>query len=167
MEYERHYVWTIPLRIFHWVFALSFAGLVVTGLYIHWPWTNTMLEGTNRFPMATMRDIHFQLGYYFIASTLLRYYLLFFGNKQERFTDFFPISLRNIKSIPKTIVHYLYLSDEHDHLRTLPTLSGITSLAKNWRSTLLHPAVRTLGPLFFHLPFSDVHHCPYLYGYLE
>lgn len=114
MEYERHYVWSVPLRIFHWVFALSFTGLVITGLYIHWPWTNTMLEGTNRFPMAVMRDIHFQLGYYFLASILLRYYLLLFGNKQERFTDFFPISISNIKSIPKTIIHYLYLSEEHE-----------------------------------------------------
>ena len=63
--YEKHYCWSILLRLFHWMFALSIIVLVVTGFYINGPWTNTMIEGSASLPMAWMRYMHFLAGYVF------------------------------------------------------------------------------------------------------
>lgn len=116
MLYERHKVWSVLLRLFHWGLALSIVVLVTTGLYIHFPWTNTMvIGGTSSFPVATMRYIHFIAGFVFTASLLVRIYLLLFGNRQEKFWNLLPITPRNIKNLFSTLKCYLYLTDEHDH----------------------------------------------------
>jgi len=63
--YEKHYCWSILHRLFHWMFALSIVVLVVTGFYVNTPWTNTMLEYSQSWPMAWMRYMHFVAGYVF------------------------------------------------------------------------------------------------------
>ena len=127
MQYERHPAWSILLRLFHWSFALSIVVLVTTGLYIHFPWTNTMIiDGSTSFPVATMRYIHYIAGFVFTAALLTRLFLLLFGNKQERFWDFLPITPRNIKNLSATLKYYLYLTDEHDHRLGHNTPAGIT-----------------------------------------
>ena len=126
MQYERHQAWSVLLRLFHWAFALSIVTLVTTGLYIHFPWTNTMvIDGSTSFPVATMRYIHFIAGFVFTAALLVRLYLLLFGNRQERFWDFLPITPRNIKNLFATLKYYLYLTDEHDHRLGHNALAGI------------------------------------------
>ncbi len=112
--YKRITVWSVLLRLFHWAFALSIVALCITGYYIHNPFALGPWEGTpTTFIMAKMRMIHFIAGYIFIAAVLVRLYLLLFGNRFERFTDFVPVTPRNIRGLFITIKHYLYLSDEH------------------------------------------------------
>jgi len=125
MQFERHQAWSVLLRLFHWSFALSIVTLTVTGLYIHFPWTNTMVIGASSFPVATMRYIHFIAGFVFTAALLTRIYLLLFGNRQERFWDFLPITPRNIKNLFSTLGYYLYLTDKHDHRLGHNALAGI------------------------------------------
>ena len=143
MQYERHQAWSVLLRLFHWSFALSIVTLLVTGLYIHFPWTNTMVIGVSSFPMATMRYIHFIAGFIFTAALLTRIYLLIFGNRQERFWDFLPITPRNIKNLFSTIGYYLYLTDKHDRRTGHNALAGIVYFV-----TFLAAAVQ-LGSGFF------------------
>ncbi|HBI16457.1 MAG TPA: Ni/Fe-hydrogenase, b-type cytochrome subunit [Desulfobulbaceae bacterium] len=114
MRYEQHYAWSILLRLFHWSFALSIVALVVTGFYIHHPWTNTLLEGDSSFPVGTMRYIHFVAGFVFTGSLLARLYLLIFGNKQERVWDFLPVTPRNIRNLLCTLGFYLYCPVKHE-----------------------------------------------------
>ncbi|MFP7756353.1 Ni/Fe-hydrogenase, b-type cytochrome subunit [Thermodesulfobacteriota bacterium B35] len=114
MLYERHYVWSVLLRIYHWAFALSIVVLTVTGLYIHFPWTNTMLEGSTSFPVATMRYIHFLAAFVFTGAVIIRLYLLIFGNRQERFWDFLPVTPRNLRNLLHTNLHYIYLRRHHE-----------------------------------------------------
>ncbi len=114
MNYEKTKVWGILLRLYHWSLVLSIIALVVTGFYINSPWTNTTLEGSVSFPMATMRYWHFLAGYLFTAAIAVRIFLLIFGNRQERIWDFLPITPRNIKSLFTTLGYYSYLSNEHD-----------------------------------------------------
>lgn len=116
MRYERKYAWSVLLRLFHWSFALSIVVLVTTGFYIHFPWTNTMIEGSSTFPVATMRFIHFIAGFVFTGALLARLYLLLFGNRQERFWDFLPITPKNIKNLFVTLRHYAYLGKGEDRL---------------------------------------------------
>jgi len=125
MQFERQQAWSVLLRLFHWSFALSIVTLAVTGLYIHFPWTNTMVIGASSFPVATMRYIHFIAGFVFTAALLTRIYLLLFGNRQERFWDFLPITSRNIKNLFSTLGYYLYLTDKHDHRLGHNALAGI------------------------------------------
>ncbi len=133
MLYVQHHAWSILLRLYHWCFALSIVALVTTGLYINAPWTNTMIEGSSSFPMATMRYIHFIAGFVFTGAILARLYLLFFGNKQERFWDFLPVTPKNIKNVFETLKLYSYISDKGDHRIghnvLAGTIYGLTFLA--------------------------------------
>ncbi len=95
MRYQRYQAWSVLLRLFHWSFALSIVTLTVTGLYIHFPWTNTLVEGSGRFPMATMRYIHFIAGFVFTAALLVRLYLLLLGTGRNGSGIFCPL-LREI-----------------------------------------------------------------------
>ncbi len=113
MKYEKRKVWGVLLRLFHWAFVLSIVALTVTGIYVHNPWTNTVLEGTGRFPLATMRYIHFVAGFVLTGAILTRIYLLVFGNRHEKFLDFIPVTPRNIKNFFATLAYYLYLSDKY------------------------------------------------------
>ncbi len=125
MQYERHNAWSVLLRLFHWGFALSIVVLVTTGFYIHYPWTNTMIEGGGNFPVATMRYIHFIAAFVFTASLLARLYLLFFGNKQERLWDFLPVTGKNIKNLLSSLTFYAYLSDKNEHRLGHNSLAGL------------------------------------------
>jgi Ni/Fe-hydrogenase 1 B-type cytochrome subunit len=126
MKFTRHFAWSVLLRLFHWAFALSITALVATGFYIHFPWTNTMIEGTGAgFPVAYMRYIHFVAGFVFTAALLARIYLLFFGNRQERVWDFLPITFRNIKNLISTLKYYLYISRDNEHRIGHNALAGM------------------------------------------
>jgi len=122
--YEKKYVWSILLRIFHWCFALSIFTLIITGLYIDWPWTNTWMEGSHQFTMAYMRWIHFIAGMIFTCAVIIRLYLWFFGNKYERVWDFIPINGRNIKNLITTLLYYAYITDHHEHRLGHNALAG-------------------------------------------
>ncbi len=126
MNYEKTKVWGILLRLYHWSLVLSIIALATTGFYINSPWTNTTLEGSVSFPMATMRYFHFLAGYLFAAAIAVRIFLFFFGNKQERIWDFLPITPRNFKSIVTTFAYYTYISDEHDDRSGHNVIAGMT-----------------------------------------
>lgn len=115
MNYRKEKVWSVLLRLYHWSFAGSILALVVTGLYINTPWTNSMLEGSGSFPMAEIRYIHFLAAFIFSGSLVTRIYLLLFGNKNERILDFAPVTPRNMKNFISEGAFYLYLTKRAEH----------------------------------------------------
>lgn len=126
--YERHYCWSVLLRLFHWMFALSIVFLVVTGFYINSPWTNTMIEGTTSFPMAMMRYIHFISAYVLSSAVLIRLFLYIFGNAQERIWDILPVTKRNMNNLKMTLLQYSYISSKHDERLGHNILAGLAYL---------------------------------------
>ena len=126
MSYEIKNVWSVLLRLFHWSLVLSIITLVVTGLYVNTPWTNTTLEGSVAFPMASIRYLHFLAGYLFTAAIIVRLFLYIFGNRQERIWDVLPVTPRNIKSLVTTLGFYSYISDTHDPRLGHNPLAGMT-----------------------------------------
>ena len=126
--YERHYCWSVLLRLFHWMFALSIVFLVVTGLYINNPWSNTLIEGSASFPMATMRYIHYIAAYTLASAVLIRLFLYIFGNAQEQVWDILPINRRNANNLKMTLFQYSYISDKHDERLGHNILAGLTYL---------------------------------------
>ncbi|MFZ5764855.1 MAG: Ni/Fe-hydrogenase, b-type cytochrome subunit [Thermodesulfobacteriota bacterium] len=136
MEYEKKYVWSVLFRLCHWGFALSIVFLAVTGWYIHDPWTNTMVEGNGRFPMAEIRQIHFIAGFVFTASVLVRLFLYLFGNSQERLVGPLPVTRANIKNFFSTLGFYGYVTDEHEERLGHNALAGLVYLF-TWLVALL------------------------------
>jgi len=112
MRYEKRFVWSLLLRLYHWSLAGSIVALVITGLYINNPWSQTNLEGGGFMTVLAMRNIHGLAGYLFTAAILVRIFLLFFGNRQERLWDFLPLTGRNVRNLGETIGVYTYLRAE-------------------------------------------------------
>lgn len=126
--YKKIDVWSLLLRLYHWMFAISIVGLVVTGFYINDPWTAGTLEGSGSAPVACMRYIHFVFGYTFASAILIRFYLLLFGNKQERIGDILPVTKRNIKNLISTLALYTYISNKHDERPGHNVVAGLVYL---------------------------------------
>ena len=122
--YEKRLAWSVLFRLFHWAFALSIMVLVATGLYIHYPWSNSVIEGSRSFVVAQVRYVHFVAGFVFISALLVRLYLWFFGNRQEKLWDSAPVTPANIKNLFSTICYYLYLTDRHEQRRGHNVLAG-------------------------------------------
>lgn len=82
--FRREYVWQWPVRIFHWVNALTVTVLFSTGLYIAWPAFSPGGGGFNHFLMATVRQVHFTFAFVFVINFLWRIYWFWMGNKYTR-----------------------------------------------------------------------------------
>ena len=72
-----HYVWDLPLRLFHWLLALSMAAVYVTGklggLWLYW---------------------HVQVGVFILALLTFRIVWGFVGSTYARFHNFIPTPSR-------------------------------------------------------------------------
>jgi len=103
------YVWEWPVRITHWVNAISIVVLSVTGIYIGTPFITA--QSTDQFVMGWMRAIHFACAYAFILSILARLIWGFIGNKHARWwPDFLPWATKDgWKYITGTFTYYTFL----------------------------------------------------------
>ncbi|MBN1350438.1 Ni/Fe-hydrogenase, b-type cytochrome subunit [candidate division KSB1 bacterium] len=81
---QKIYVWDGPLRIFHWVNAIAFFVLFITGLMIAAPGVTTGGEPWDQFSVATTRNVHFLAANIFTVCLLFRIAWFFMGNKYSR-----------------------------------------------------------------------------------
>ena len=70
------YVWQIPVRIAHWLIAISIAVLSVTGIYMGRPFMTVPGPAGESFVMGWMKVIHGYFGYVFAAALVMRILLL-------------------------------------------------------------------------------------------
>ncbi len=77
---ERALVWDLPLRIYHWVLAATFAGAFLTG------------------DSERLRDLHLLCGYTFVAAIAFRVVWGFVGGRHARFTE--------LRHSPSAILRY-------------------------------------------------------------
>ena len=82
--FRRTYVWQWPIRIFHWVNAVSLTVLFCTGLYIAWPIFSPGGGAFNHFLMSTVRQVHFTFAFIFVINFLWRIYWFWVGNEYAR-----------------------------------------------------------------------------------
>ncbi len=78
------YVWQRPVRLFHWMTALSITVLFGTGLYIAFPVLTSVGEPWQAFLMGRVRQIHFIAAFLFLVMYCLRTLWFFVGNKYAR-----------------------------------------------------------------------------------
>ena len=85
------YVFEAPVRIWHWLHALSIGVLCVTGYFIANPLPSLGGEASSHFLMGYLRMIHFIAGYVFAIAFVVRIYWAFVGNKYSRELFVLPI----------------------------------------------------------------------------
>jgi Ni/Fe-hydrogenase 1 B-type cytochrome subunit len=78
------YVYEAPVRVWHWVNALSIMVLAVTGYFIGSPLPTMPGEASDHFLMGYIRFAHFSAGYILIVGFLFRIYWAFVGNEHAR-----------------------------------------------------------------------------------
>ncbi len=123
MDLIRVYVWQWPVRLTHWVIALSIAVLSVTGIYIGRPFFVVPGEARFHFVMGTMKVIHFYAAIAFALAVVSRFLWMFLGNTYSRWDKFIPVARRRRRGIVGTVKFYLFA------LRKPPGFIGHNPLA--------------------------------------
>lgn len=78
------YVYQIPVRIWHWLHALSIATLIITGYFVANPLPSISGEASDHFVMGTLRLVHFSAAFVFAIGLFVRFYLALVGNEYSR-----------------------------------------------------------------------------------
>ena len=111
-EYKWVYLWRWPLRLTHWISALTVTVLIVTGFYIGAPYFTTWGEASSHFLMGWARFLHFAAAALIVAAAILRVYWLFAGNKWARWNALLPVRAKNWRNLWKMVKHYLLIRQE-------------------------------------------------------
>lgn len=99
-DYKRIYVWEFPVRLFHWVTALSIVLLCVTGFLIGHPLHAFYArEAYQQYWFGWMRVIHFTSAFVLVAVSVVRLYWAFRGNQYASWRNFIPLTRAQRQSI--------------------------------------------------------------------
>ncbi len=132
-DYKRVYVWQLPVRIFHWLNALSIVVLSITGFIIADPPAfMSQREAYDTYFMGYVRIIHFISAYVFVGVMGLRIYWAFVGNKYAHWKAFLPFSKKAMHSIMHVLKHDILLLPEKN-----PKLKDI-SIGHNYMATIAY-----------------------------
>lgn len=104
LPYRRIYVWELPVRIFHWINAVSILLLALTGFLIGWPqviWQAN--EPYQQYWFGWVRFIHFASGYILFFNLLFRIYWAFVGNQYARWSAYVPFNKAQFANLWETI----------------------------------------------------------------
>jgi Ni/Fe-hydrogenase 1 B-type cytochrome subunit len=120
---EIRYVWEWPVRISHWINALSIVVLSVTGIYIGAPFL-VASEASSAYVMGWTRFIHYVFAYLFSISLLVRLIWFFAGNRHASWRAFVPWSNKEGRGhLISTFKYYTFLE------RKVPEAVGHNALA--------------------------------------
>ncbi|MGO9378124.1 MAG: Ni/Fe-hydrogenase, b-type cytochrome subunit [Dissulfurispiraceae bacterium] len=120
---SRVYIWEFPVRLAHWLIALSIVVLSVTGFYIGAPF---LYGSGDTLTMAYMRFTHFVAAFVFTVCVIVRMYWWFAGNKYARINQFIPMSAERIKNTACTASFYAFCSKDLPHYPGHTGLAGLS-----------------------------------------
>jgi Ni/Fe-hydrogenase 1 B-type cytochrome subunit len=107
------YVFEAPVRIWHWVHALSIVVLAITGYLIANPLPSVGGEASDHFLMGNLRLVHFVAAYVFAIGFVVRIYWGFVGNKYSRELLYLPVWRGNWwRDLFQQFRYYLFLRRE-------------------------------------------------------
>lgn len=104
----RVYVWEWPVRLAHWIVAISIVALSVTGIYMGRPFLVVPGEARFHFVMGTMKVVHFYFAIAFALAVFSRLIWMFLGNQYARWDKFLPIARRRRQGIIGTFKFYIF-----------------------------------------------------------
>lgn len=100
VSYRRVYVWELPVRVFHWLNALSIVVLAATGYLIGNPQTIfSANEAYEQYWFGWVRFTHFAFAYIFFFNFLFRVYWSFVGNVYSRWSSYVPYKKEQAKEL--------------------------------------------------------------------
>ncbi len=105
----RVYVWQLPVRISHWLIALSVAVLAVTGFYIGDPFIIVSGPARDHFVMGWMKVIHYYAAIVFTLAVLTRIAWMFAGNRYARWNQLIPTTRVRLGNLVRTFKFYTFL----------------------------------------------------------
>jgi Ni/Fe-hydrogenase 1 B-type cytochrome subunit len=114
--FRRRYVWQWPVRVFHWVNAISVAGLFATGLYIANPKLAPAGEAWRNLLMAKVHLVHYTLASVMLVNFLWRSYWFWMGNHYARSGFPYVWRPRWWADLFRQLRDYLRLDRGHIHL---------------------------------------------------
>lgn len=85
------YVYQAPVRLWHWINALSILTLAFTGWFIASPFPSQPGEASANFLMGYIRFAHFSAGYVLGIGWLVRMYWAFVGNSHSQQLFVIPV----------------------------------------------------------------------------
>jgi Ni/Fe-hydrogenase 1 B-type cytochrome subunit len=88
------YVYQAPLRLWHWITALSILLLCVTGYFIGSPLPTMPGEASDHYLMGYIRFAHFSAGYVLTIGFIGRVYWAFAGNRHAHQLFVLPLRRR-------------------------------------------------------------------------
>lgn len=98
--FERHYVWDLVVRSFHWVNASCILILTVTGFLMGSPPAIlSELEAYDQYWFGTIRFLHFTAGYILLINLLVRLYWAFYGSKYARWSEIVPHTKEKLEEL--------------------------------------------------------------------
>jgi Ni/Fe-hydrogenase 1 B-type cytochrome subunit len=98
------YVWQSPVRIYHWVNAVSILTLCITGYLIGSPLAiQSQAEASFSYWFGTVRFIHFVSAFVFFFNFIFRTYWGFVGNDYSRWYHFIPYTKKHWKEIVQVL----------------------------------------------------------------
>lgn len=103
------YVWDLPLRLMHWVIALSLFVLAATGYAIGRPFISVPGEAGDRFVMGTMKAVHFYAALAFTLAVLSRLWWMFAGNRWASWRQLVPTTASRVRRFVETLRFYTFL----------------------------------------------------------
>lgn len=107
------YVFEAPVRIWHWLHALSIVVLAATGYLIANPLPSIGGEASEHFLMGNLRLIHFVAGYVFAIGFVVRIYWGIVGNKYSRELLYLPVWRASWwRDLWGEILYYLFIRRE-------------------------------------------------------
>lgn len=125
---QRIYVWEIPVRLTHWINAISIVVLSFTGYFIGNPWLFVAYrESYAGFFMGSIRFVHFAAAFVFMASVLLRTYWAFMGNRWSSWRGLFPfLTKRGRQGMLHAFQYYFFLRRDPPETIGHNALAGMT-----------------------------------------
>ncbi len=106
------YVFEAPVRIWHWVMALSLVVLATTGYLIGSPLGSVGGEASEHFSFGYIRFAHFASAYIFAVMFVMRVFWAFVGNRFAREIFLVPVKMFNAtwwQGLIGQTKHYLFL----------------------------------------------------------
>jgi Ni/Fe-hydrogenase 1 B-type cytochrome subunit len=154
----RVYVWEFPVRVAHWLIALSIVVLSVTGLYIGNPFAQAV-DATDMI-MAYMRFIHFVAAFVFSFCVFVRMYWWFAGNRYARYDQFVPTNMERVKNTVDTGLFYAFMKKDLPHA---PGHTGLAGLSYTFLFGLYIVEIIT-GFAMYYVAHDGVNTVSYLLG---
>ena len=115
-NFKRVYVWELPVRLFHWLNALSITVLAITGFIIaDPPAILSNAEASEIYWFGTVRFIHFTAAYIFFFNLVLRIYWSFVGNQFSSWKAFWPFNKKMWHNMKHVLKIDILLQNEKIH----------------------------------------------------